>query len=331
MSAGRLAFANVRARARAARLHGPEMAAHLRAARDPAARAAALRKLGAEGGEVLGARLAALLGDYAVLAESYPVGGSLIVALARLHELENLKLLFRAAQREIPADRWRHRWRPMGRLGTLRLADAEEVRSLRDLPASVAATPYAEVVSAAVTGALDAATAELSFDRLGSRRLVEEADALPRAHADAAALVLDLVRERDLDALRRARAYGIAPALAAGATVLLPRERGFGDLAEIAAWKPDDGPLGKLLPRTLLGGDALVADWNALTIALRRRRRHACAAAFIGSPLRLAPGIAYLLLAEEEVRGLVSLAEAAGDPSAGEVLARALAGSALGD
>lgn len=333
-ASGQLAFANVRARARAARLLGPEIAAHLRAVREPAARAAALRKLGFEGdpGEIYRARLARLLADYTVLARAYPIGRGLIAALARLHEIENLKLVYRAAHRGLRADAWRQQWRPLGRLATIDRAVAEEIEDLRHLTAATMATPYAELVAAAASGeAIEPAAAELSFDRFGSRCLVAEARALPRGEADAAALALAVVRERDLDAIRRATAYGLDPAMAAGAAVLLPDEAGFRRLADLAAWKPEDGALGRLLPRRLLGEGDLVADWDALELALRRRRRRACAAAFIGSPLRLAPGVAYLLLAEEETRGLAALVEAAGDPAAGRVLERALAASALGD
>jgi len=330
---GRLAFANVRARCRAAGLLGPEVAAHLSALRDPAARAAALRKLGAAGDatELRRARLARLLFDYAVLAESYPVGKELLAALARLHEIENLKLLHRAARRGVPAQGLEASWRSLRGLRTLRRADADQVQSLRDLEAATAATPYAGIARASLLASLEPVSAELAFDRFGSRRLVEEARRLPRAHAGAAALVLDLVRERDLDTIRRAAAYGIAPELAAAGAALLGEEKGWERLAELAAWTPAEGPLGMLLPRRFLRSEALVADWDALEHALRRRRRRACAAAFIGAPFRLDPGVAYLLLAEEEIRGLGALAEAAGDPLQSGVVARALAGSALGD
>ncbi len=330
IAAGRLAFANVRARARAARLLGPEVAAHLRAT-EGAARASILRGLGGEGAGLHAARVARLLDDYAVLARSYPVGEALLAAMARLHEIENLKLLYRAAAKGLPPGAWRPLWRPMGPFETLRRADAEEVRTLRDLTAAARGTPYAEVVAAAASGPpLVPAAAELSIDRLGSRRLVEAARALPRAQAGAGALALDLVRERDLDAVRRAAAYGMEPAHCAATCALLPAEKGWDRLADLAAWTPAAGPMGALLPRPLSGG-GILADWDALERALRRRRRRACAAAFIGSPFRLAPGVAYLLLAEEETRGLAALAEADGAAPADGVLSRALAGSALGD
>ena len=331
MSAGRLAFANVRARAKAARLAGPEVAAHLRALREPAARAAFVLELGGAPQarrdvlEVHRARLARLLGDYAVLARSYPVGRELIQALAGLHEIENLKLLHRGVRRGLAPEAWRPAWRPLGQLAALELADAEEVRSARDLEVATADTPYAGLAG----GEPDAI--ELALDRFGSRRLVDEVRRLPRAHADAGALVLRLVRERDLDALRRAAAYGVAPELAAGTAALLAGERGWERLPEVAAWNAEQGPLGLLLPRRLVAGLGPIADWDALEQALHRERRRACAAAFIGSPLRLAPGIAFLLLAEAEVRGLVALVEAGDDPAARGVVARAVAAGALGD
>ena len=331
IAAGRLAFANVRARARAARLLGPAAAAHLRAAREGPAREAALRAVGVEVGaadsppSVARAPRGRLRGPR----EELPRRGGFVTALARLHEIENLKLVYRAVARGVPAERWRSLWRPMGRLGTLRLEEAVEARSFGDLEAAAARTPYAEAVAGAA-GAVSPEAVEGLLDRLGSRALLDRARALPRAHADAAALVLSVLRERDLDAVRRAAAYGIAPEAAAGVAVLLPDEPGWGRLAALAAWTPAEGPIGLLLPRRLLGREVPVADWDALEHALRRRRRSACAAAFIGSPLRLAPGVAYLLLAEEEARGLSALVEGAGDGASG-VVARALAGSALGD
>jgi vacuolar-type H+-ATPase subunit C/Vma6 len=309
-AAGQLAFANVRARARAARLLGPETRSHLAAARDPAARAAIYRKLGAASGDaadLVRARLASLLADYEVLARAYPIGGPLIAAMARLHEIENLKVLYRAARRHLDAEEVRRLLRPLGRLAALRLGDVAEVRSLRDLAAITEGTPYAEMVAGAATGSLDPAAVELAWDRAGSQALVREARALPRSQRDAGALVLDWVRERDLDVIHRAAAYGMAREIAAESTALLAEEMTPDELATAGA------------------------DFGAQAIARRRRRRRACAAAFIGSPLRLAPGIAYLLLAEEELRGLAAIAEGAGDPAANEIVARALAGSALGD
>jgi vacuolar-type H+-ATPase subunit C/Vma6 len=333
-----MAFANVRTRARATRLLGPTTTARLRA-RDPATRAAALRELGANGEasdtrELTRARLARLVEDYEVLARSYPRGSALLVALARLHEIENLKLLLRGAHGEPAADRISALWRPLGKLATLRLADALEVRSLSDVATLAARTPYADLVGAAASadGAPGAARVELPLDRFGSLRLLAEARAVERAEPVAASLVLDLVRERDLETLVRAPAYGVAPELAPSLAVLLPDEPDAKRLSDLAAWTPDRGPLASVLPRSLaMSGSPHVDSLSALVRALRRRRRHACAAAFIGSPFRLAPAVAYLLLAEAEIRGLTALAEAAGETHADPIVDLALAGSALGD
>lgn len=344
---GQLAFANVRARARLARLCGPEVTAHLAMVHEPAARAAALRKLGGDGdaASLMAARLVRLVDDYLVLGRAYPFGGELIAALGRLHEIENLKLLWRAVVRGAapasPASSppsgvvpWRRLWRPLGALATLPLARAEEVRSMADLRALAADSPYGDLVAAAAATPAGDATAELAFDRFGSERLADEARRLPASEVESRRLVEMLVRERDLDVVRRAAAYGLDVTMVAAATVLLGRERGADRLAELAAWTPAHGPLGALLPPALLGRETVAAEWDEVTRALRRRRRHACAVALVGAPLRLAPGVAYLLLAEEELRGLVALAEAAGGATAGALrvaLDAALSGSALGD
>jgi hypothetical protein len=81
------------------------------------------------------------------------------------------------------------------------------------------------------------------------------------------------------------------------------------------------------------------AKWYGLTsvsgiaedvIPLRRERLRLCRRAFVGSPFLLAPALAIILLAEEEVRAVRALVERQGDESLDPPLQRALAGSELG-
>ena len=65
-------------------------------------------------------------------------------------------------------------------------------------------------------------------------------------------------------------------------------------------------------------------------ISLRRERLRLCRRAFVGSPFLLAPAVAVILLAEEEVRAVRALVERQGDESLDPPLLRALAGSQLG-
>lgn len=80
------------------------------------------------------------------------------------------------------------------------------------------------------------------------------------------------------------------------------------------------------------------AKWYGLTsvsgvaedvISLRRERLRLCHRAFVGSPFLLAPAVAVILLAEEEVRGVRALVERQGDERLDPPLLRALAGSEL--
>jgi vacuolar-type H+-ATPase subunit C/Vma6 len=81
------------------------------------------------------------------------------------------------------------------------------------------------------------------------------------------------------------------------------------------------------------------ARWYGLTsvsgiaedvISLRRERLRICHRAFVGSPFLLAPALAVILLAEEEVRAVRALVERQGDESLDPPLLRALAASELG-
>lgn len=81
------------------------------------------------------------------------------------------------------------------------------------------------------------------------------------------------------------------------------------------------------------------AKWYGLTsvsgvaedvMSLRHERLRLCRSAFVGSPFLLAPAIAVILLAEEEVRAVRALVERQGDETLDAPLQRALAGSQLG-
>jgi hypothetical protein len=81
------------------------------------------------------------------------------------------------------------------------------------------------------------------------------------------------------------------------------------------------------------------AKWYGLTsvsaavidvAALRRERLRQCRRAFTGDPFLLAPALAVVLLAEEEVRAVRALVERRGDASLDEALQRTLAASQIG-
>jgi Archaeal/vacuolar-type H+-ATPase subunit C len=81
------------------------------------------------------------------------------------------------------------------------------------------------------------------------------------------------------------------------------------------------------------------AKWYGLTsvsgdvvdvAVMRRERLRLCRRAFVGSPFLLAPAVAVILLAEEEVRALQALVERQGNVQLDEPLLRALAGSEIG-
>ncbi|HEY7512459.1 MAG TPA: V-type ATPase subunit [Vicinamibacteria bacterium] len=307
MTIARYAYGQARVRARKS---------FLPAAADAAARPAPADRA---------ARFAALLSDYALVLGAFPGGGGLARALLGLHEIENLKLLWRALDRRAPAERWAHLWRPLGSLATLRLEDGRDAVSLPDVLRTLG-PPLAKMARAIhAAHAARPADAEVALDRWASRRLLDEARALPPRESVARDLALAVVRERDLDLVRRARSYGMTGEAAAGAAVLLPDEIGPAPLRALAAWTPADGPLFASLPPALArraGGRP--AGWDELTTLLRRARRAQCARAFRQAPFHLGCAVAYLLLREEEERSWTALCEEA-PPQASAVVERVLA------
>jgi hypothetical protein len=337
---GRLAYANARTRAMRSRLFGPEMLTRLGGARRDGAQPAPVMPEPA--GEfdrlddlrALAAReFGELLACYKTILRSYPSGQSLFLTLLRFHEVENLKLVWRALARAHSFERWGPLWRELGQLQSIDRERCRHRTSLADLVEGLLDSPY-EVVSRAVlrAHARDLSAAELAIDRWASLSLAKAAhDLPPREHA-ARDLALALVRERDLNWLRRGvGTFGLSTnAVVAGLAVLsdeFPRQ----ELSRLATWTTADGPLGTgAWPRPWRRIAGIAADWDLLMMAVRRARREACQRAFLGPPYCLAPAAALLLLKEEEVRSVTAILESGVTPRPGGSLDRVMAASALG-
>lgn len=323
--------ANARLRARKSRLRGPREFRLLSAAGSLGALAAALGAEAAGDADAVGAALlAGLLEDYAILLREYPRGAPLFSAVLRLHEVENLKLAWRAHSRSPAPARWSRLWKPLGRLETLSLGRFSEAASLRDAAACAAGTPFGPVVDEVLRSReADPEAADLDFDRDAWEAVAREARRLPSDEIGAGALALSLVRERDYDVLRRGANRRLTPEAAVAATVVLRREERADILRSLAAWTPAEGPLSARLSPRLSRDLPPASDWDALAAALARRRRGLCRRALLAYPFRLAPALAYLLLRQEEVRCLSALARRIALPSPPDGFERLLAGSAL--
>ena len=337
IASGHVAYANARVRALKSQLFGPEFVARLRAGRDiPISSLDDTDPSGDSGGfrdisDLPARRFHHLLKCYRVVLASYPTGQALVQALVRLHEIENVKLGWRARLLGHPVDRWGPLWRRLGALETVRFEDCRDQTSLAGLVDSLRATPYNVIADSTWRAhADDLLASELALDRWASASIARAAFRLGRADTTARDLALAVVRERDLSVLRRgAHAFGLSPDAVLG-LVLLPRELPTAELSRLATWTPQSGRFLRQWPRAWGPSTDPPADWDALLLALKRARRRACRRAFLGSPYCLGPAIALLLLQEEEVRAVVSIREAAGRSDAGPPLERVLAASAMG-
>lgn len=161
-------------------------------------------------------RFARLLKRYRLVLRVYPEHADLIRALLRLHEIENLKLAWRALVRNADPDTWVPLWRDFGELATI--PRVRGVTSLHDLVELLKKTPYGTVAAEVFKVSPHA---ELAFDRWASSEIVRLANALPRSEALARQIALRIVRKRD-DALRArgATTFGMSDAAVEAAIVV---------------------------------------------------------------------------------------------------------------
>ncbi|MBI3403045.1 MAG: V-type ATPase subunit [Acidobacteria bacterium] len=270
------AYGNARVRARKSRLVPAPVLRSLVTADQPALTVEGWRDLAsaADAPALLALVYGRLIGDYVMAIRAFPAARAVLQALARLHELENLKLAWRAVLRRAPPAAWRDAWRPMGALETVRRQECDAVATVRQLAAVLGATPYAAIAHrVAAAHADDLAAAELTLDRWGSGALAAAALALPPRERRARDLACLVVRERDAAMMVRAiRVLGVDPLLAPRMCALPVRE-----------------PRGER--------------------RIRAARRLACRRAFFGDPFTLAPPLALVLAREDEARTLLSVAE----------------------
>lgn len=287
--ASRRACGLARVRAHKSRLLDAPTLAALAAVDAPAATLPGWRDLDAasDASSILALAYDRLIADCVVAMAGYPEARDVLRALVELHEIENVKLLWRAATARLPFDAWRAEWRPLGSLERVSATAVAPLTSVRQLAAALARTPYARVADAEVRAHPDdPAAVEIAFDRAGSARVLAAARALPGREHAARDLALSVVRERDVAiAARVIGALGLAPDVAVEMTAVLGREAGASRLASLAR---------------------RAAETRS---AVRAARRLACRRAFIGDPFSLAPPIALVLQREDEARALISLAE----------------------
>jgi hypothetical protein len=264
---------------------------------------------------------------YAIVLRMYPAARPLVTWMLRLHEIENLKLLWRAALRGRPP--MRACWRPLEPLGTVTF---ESRASLPEaLVHRLSRTPYGAIARTLLRShAADLPAAEIGLDRWAWTGLFDEAAALPPREAAALRLVRLLILEHDLDLLRRGTSFGLAADLVAKSTVVLSREGRIATLARTASWRPGEGPLARVLPPAVLRLSAGAAGWDDVLRDVRQARLRACRRAFVGWPFELAPPVAVLMLRDAQSRAAMSLAAARGaGGEAHAVLPVALAASEL--
>lgn len=171
------AYAHARMRAAKSRLYSRSDLLPLMLAENAEAKRRALQTIGIERDRPLFPQLfARLMTFYRTAIDAYGEDAHVFVAMLRLHELENLKLIWRAVTRSLPADEWVPYWRDVwDRHSCLSLRALKDATSVRDLAERLKGTPYADIARrVAEAHGNDLAAAELAFDQWGTAMLVRE-------------------------------------------------------------------------------------------------------------------------------------------------------------
>jgi vacuolar-type H+-ATPase subunit C/Vma6 len=276
----RRAYGQARARARSATICS-ELAVLAVAAAPVLTRLPGWRDLepADDGSATLALAYSRLVDDHLVMRHAYPEARGALAALLQLHELENLKLLWRAAVRGTALADWRGSWRPLGLLQRIALEWFADTLTLVSLAGALKGTPYRELAEATMQAhGEDVGAAELAIDRFGARTLAAAHDRLPEAERSARTLLRAVIDRRDALIGERARtALGLSAAAAAlMAPSVLPGRPG----------------------RTLRGR----TDARPRVTVMARR-------ILALEPFSLAVPLALVLMREEEVRQLVTLSE----------------------
>lgn len=150
-----------------------------------------------DGSVSLGLPYSRLVDDHLVMRRAYPEARDALAALLQRHELENLKLLWRAAVRGSGFADWRGSWRPLGVLQTIALESFGGALTPGSLPGALRATPYAKLAANTMQShGEDVAAAELAIDRFGTQRLVSAHDRLPQPERSARTLLQAVIDRR---------------------------------------------------------------------------------------------------------------------------------------
>lgn len=285
-TAGEIAYTHARLHAWRSRLLRRADIMPLLAAYDAPSHDRVLAAIGAAtDGEAVQHAFERLLNIYRIAIRGYRDYTLLLLALLRLHEVENVKLAWRAIARHEDEARWRSLWRPLGSLSSVTFEQCRVAESLPDLVDRLSDTPYRSVVASLHRAHGDDVTAfEFGIDRWASDQLRNAAANLPAVEGLAGAIIETLVRHRDAQLEERGlKAYGLSSAA---------REEEM---------------------------NTRVVDFPTL---LRRAAR--------GGPLSLAPALAIILMAEEELRGVIALTERHGRTELDDAVTKILEPSLMG-
>ena len=287
MSTAQRAYGFARVSALKSRLMTRDEVMTLRCTTDARSSARSLESLGLDSDEK---RFAKLMRRYQTVLRAYPEAAPIVRAMLQIHEVENLKIAWRAISQRIEPARWHPLLRDLSSVVHYEAAALREASSLFDLVQSLEGTNLHGVAHQVYAAhGNDLAAAELAFDRWASFEILRSVEHLGARESLARDIAVEVVHERDDEIVSRGvESYGLSPAAVDAARVL------------------------------------------SRSTVKRHELIHLCRRAFVGQHLRLAPAIAFIVFSERDYRLASALAERDGDKDLDGVVGPIAARSASG-
>lgn len=217
MSAAQRAYGFARVSALKSRLLTRDDVTAFRCTTDERASQRAAEALGLESDEK---RFARLISRYRTVLRAYTEATPIVRAMLQIHEIENVKIAWRAAIRKIDSGRWQPLLRDLSDVTSCDMTALRDASSLYEIVQALERTSLHDIAREiySVHGN-DLAAAELAFDRWASLQILQSVDHLGSAERLARDIAIEVVRERDDEVVGRTN-YGFSPAAVDAARVL---------------------------------------------------------------------------------------------------------------
>lgn len=150
-----------------------------------------------------------LMSRYRTVLDAYSEAAPIVRAMLQVHEIENVKIAWRAAIHNLEAWQWNPLLRDLSAVVSYDTTALREASSLYEIVRALEKTPLHDIAREVYAAhGDDLAASELAFDRWVSLEILRSVEHLGSVESLARDIAIEIVRERDEAAVDAARVLG---------------------------------------------------------------------------------------------------------------------------